>query len=320
MNKSPRISIIIAIFNAENYLPSCIEDLLAQTMQDVELLFIDDGSTDGTAGICDEYAQKDSRIRVFHEQHQGVAHARQKGIENAKGEYTIHIDADDKIAPTMLEEMYDAASESNADMLICDYLEIRNSGAVYHSQKPTSLSAEGVANDMIRGKLYGSLWNKLIRTACFQENDVRFRNDLTMREDMFFIFDTLPYISKIAYLPKAFYNYDRTSNTTSLTNTYLVEDKRYYVQGIKCHEAALRSSLVNHANKNRISKSLLNIAYITLSGNMFNKEEWLNTFSQHVELFRDIEMSYKKRLVLFAINHHYKTASIIRSYIAKVSK
>lgn len=317
---SPVISIIIAVYNAESYLSKGIENILAQTFSNFEILLVDDGSTDTTVEICDRYANKDTRIRVFHEQHQGVAHARQKGIENVQGEYTIHIDADDKITPTMLEEMYDAARETNADMLICDYVEIRNSGTVYHSQKPTSLSAEGVANDMIQGKLYGALWNKLIRTTCFRGNNVSFHKDLTMREDMFFVFDTLPYCSKIAYLPKAFYNYDKTRNASSLTNTYLSEDKNYYTQEIKWHDAALNSSLVNKSNKVHVINSLLNIAYITLSGNMFTKTEWKNIFSQFREAFMSATMSYKKRLVMMALNDRYMTASIIRSFISKLRR
>lgn len=317
---SPVISIIIAVYNAESYLSKGIEDILAQTFSNFEILLVDDGSTDTTVKICDRYANKDTRIRVFHEQHQGVAHARQKGIENVQGEYTIHIDADDKITPTMLEEMYNAAKGANADFLICDYMEVNNNGTFYHAQRPTSLTPEGLVNDMTRRKLYGALWNKLIRTSCFQDNKVGFREDLNMSEDMFFVFDVLPYCSKIVYLPKAFYSYDRTRNISSLTNMYLSEDKSFYLQEIRWNDAVLKTPLVSKKNKENVSNTLLNIAYITLSGNIFTKAEWQNAFSQYRDVFKTATKSYKKRLVLMALNRHYLLASAIRTFISKLRR
>ncbi len=312
----PVISIIIAIYNAESYLSKGIEDILAQTFSNFEILLVDDGSTDTTVEICDRYANKDTRIRVFHEQHQGVARARQVGINNACGIYTIHIDADDNISPNMLEEMYNSAKDSGADILICDYMEVNHHGPIYHAQRPTVLTQEGVTNDLIQGKLYGALWNKLIRTSCFQDNNVCFREDLTMREDMFFVLDVLPYCSKIAYLPEALYSYDKTSNASSLTNTYLSEDRKYYVQELKWHETALKNTLVSKENKEHVSNSLLNIAYITLSGNIFTKAEWKKSFSKYNDVFEKAANNYKKRLVLMAINKHYHLASTIRAFLS----
>ena len=310
------ISIIVAAYNAEAYLAKGIEGILNQSFEAFELLLVDDGSTDSTGVICDEYARKDSRIHVYHEKHQGVAHARQVGINNACGIYTIHIDADDHISRNMLEEMYNSAKDSGADILICDYMEVNKHVTTYHTQQPTFLTPVGIANDMIEGKLYGALWNKLIRTSCFQDNNVCFREDLTMREDMFFVFDVLPYCSKIAYLPDAFYSYDKTSNASSLTNTYLSEDKKYYVQELKWHETALKNTLVNKKNKEHVSNSLLNIAYITLSGNIFTKAEWEEAFSKYKDVFEIAANSYKKKLVLMAINNHYYLASRIRAFLS----
>lgn len=317
---SPVISIIIAVYNAESYLSKGIEDILAQTFSNFEILLVDDGSTDTTVEICDRYANKDTRIRVFHEQHQGVAHARQKGIENVQGEYTIHIDADDQISHNMLEEMYNAAKGADADFLICDYMEVNNNGTFYHTQRPTSLTPEGLVNDMTRRKLYGALWNKLIRTSCFQDNKVGFHEDLNMSEDMFFVFDVLPYCSKIVYLPKAFYSYDRTRNISSLTNMYLSEDKSFYLQEIRWNDAVLKTPLVSKKNKENVSNTLLNIAYITLSGNIFTKAEWQNAFSQYRDVFKTATKSYKKRLVLMALNRHYLLASAIRTFISKLRR
>lgn len=317
---SPLISVIVAVYNGGLFIRKGISSILEQSLCNIELIIVNDGSTDETEIICNEYSRKDPRVHVFHEKHQGVAHARQVGINNACGIYTIHIDADDQISHNMLEEMYNAAKGANADFLICDYMEVNNNGTFYHAQRPTSLTPEGLVNDMTRRKLYGALWNKLIRTSCFQDNKVGFHEDLNMSEDMFFVFDVLPYCSKIVYLPKAFYSYDRTRNISSLTNMYLSEDKSFYLQEIRWNDAVLKAPLVSKKNKENVSNTLLNIAYITLSGNIFTKAEWQNAFSQYRDVFKTATKSYKKRLVLMALNRHYLLASAIRTFISKLRR
>lgn len=320
MLKCPSVTVLLAAFNAEAFIHRNIDGLLAQTVSDFEVLLIDDGSTDGTGEVCDDYARKDSRIRVFHEQHRGVAHARQVGIEHAWGEYTIHVDVDDTISPTMLEEMYQAAKKTNADMLICDYMEQNKDGSIYHVQKPTALTKEAVVDDLISGKIYGALWNKLIRTSVFRDNQVGFRQELRMREDLFFVFDVLPFVAKIAYLPKAFYTYDRTNNSCSLTNTYLREDRNYYDQEVLWHKTALSNTLVRDEQKCRLRESLLNYAYITLIGDIYNKAEWFEAFAPCRQIFNSSCKSYKRRLVECALNGHYLSASTIRRMLALIGK
>ena len=203
-------------------------------------------------------------------------------------------------------------------MLICDYKEKNRDGEVYHCQRPTRLDAKAVLNDLVDGKLYGSLWNKLIRTSCYREHDVRFRQALTMREDMFFIFDVMPYMESIAYLPKAFYTYDKTSNANSLTNTYLVENRHYYDQEILWHQVALENALVGDAQKVRLRNALMNDAYITLSGHFFSKEEWQQQFSCYLQHIEEASPFYKRWLVIRALNGHYRFSSNIRKLIAKI--
>lgn len=318
MTEHPQISIVVAVYNAEAFLPDCIEAVLSQTYGNFDLLLVDDGSIDNTAIICDDYAAKDARIRVFHERHAGVAHARQIGIENALGKYTIHIDADDKIVSSLLEDMYFAAEESNADLLICDYHEIKKEGTVYHVQQPTALNHHAVANDIIEGKLYGALWNKLIRTSCFKDNRIGFHQDLSMREDMFFVLDVLPYISQVAYLPKTLYFYDKTNNNQSLTNTYLVENRHYYEQEVKWCGTVLNHELITPANKSRTIRLLLNYAYITLQGNIIDEKDWYLMFQPFKSVFQRQKQSHKKWLVLLALTGHYSLASKIRGCFSKL--
>ena len=312
----PSISVVLAAYNAKAYIRNAIEGVLAQTLSDFELLIVDDGSTDGTDKLCDEYAKNDARIRIFHEQHRGVTHARQVAICHARGKYIIRIDADDKTAPYMLEEMLYAAEEANADMLICNYWELSTKGCVSITQQPSGLSPATVANDLLEGRLFGALWNKMFRTSCIKKNNIHFHQGLDLREDIVFVLDTLPYIERIAYLPKAFYTYDRHANANSLSNTYLTENRHYYEQEILWHKAALDCPLINSDNKRRFMSGLLNYAYITLSGKFYSAEEWTAVFQPCYEMFREVGASYKRRMVLWALKGHFSSASLLRRVIA----
>lgn len=215
----PKVSVIVPVYKAENYIRRCLDSLLAQTMPDFELLLIDDGSPDRSGAICDEYAEKDSRIRVFHKENGGVASARQMGIENAIGEYSIHCDPDDWAEPDMLEELYAKAKETDADMVICDFYENRQAGQRYVSQHIPNMHHSSVLEHLVAGTLHGSTWNKLIRNCLYRKYSVKFPLQMTYCEDLFVVCSLLQHAIKVAYLPNAFYHYDMTVNVNSLSAT-----------------------------------------------------------------------------------------------------
>ncbi len=121
MQPTPFLSIIVPVYNVESYLAECLNSILAQTFTDFEVLLIDDGSTDGSSALCDEYAGMDSRIRCFHKENGGHMSARQEGFRNARGTYTAFVDSDDWIAPAMYEQMCGAAIKYDADVVCCNY-------------------------------------------------------------------------------------------------------------------------------------------------------------------------------------------------------
>lgn len=214
--KGPLISVIVPIYKAESYLHRCVDSLLAQTFTDFELLLIDDGSPDKSGELCDEYARKDNRIRVFHKENGGVSSARQKGMDEACGEYIIHADPDDWVEPNMLEELYREAIEKNADMVICDYILENRGGSVICKQNPKECTAKGILLQMMHHQLHGSCWNKFIRRACYDKYNVRFPKGMDLWEDLYVICSLLHYPIKCSYLPKAFYHYDVVSNKNSI--------------------------------------------------------------------------------------------------------
>lgn len=213
--QSPKISVIVPVYKAETYLHRCINSILAQTFTDFEVLLIDDGSPDRSGEICDEFAQKDKRVRVFHKENGGVSSARQCGIDNAYGEYTIHVDPDDWVEICMLEELYTKAVKDDADMVICDYFVNKATKQIYQKQQPSLLDHETVLKELFQ-QLHGSCCNKLIKRTCYINHNIKFCPDLNCREDLLFNVLLLVFNIKIAYIPQAYYHYDNYSNANSL--------------------------------------------------------------------------------------------------------
>ena len=311
------ISVIITTYNASLFLCSCLERILRQSHLNFELLLINDGSTDSTGEICDEYAKKDKRIKVFHEQHKGVAHARQVGLDNAKGEYILYIDADDIIEPTMLVELYNTAKMTDAELVICDYTELTNSGTVYRKQEPTSRTGIGVLEDILNGILYGALWNKLIKTDCIRKSQAMFPVDLTMREDLVFLAQVLPTIYNVEYMPKSLYGYERR-NTSSLTNNYVNESIQYYRQELLWNRYVIDNQGVSLRIRNKRLQYYHELAYITLRSDLLSKEDWKTFFVPYAQRMKLVGIGYKKALVLLALNGHFTIARIIRTIISKI--
>ena len=120
---SPIISVIIPIYNVEEFLPKCIDSVLNQTLKNVEIILVDDGSTDNSSIICDEYALLDNRITVIHKKNEGLSASRNIGIDVAKGNYLAFVDSDDWIEESMFEIMYNTIVTNDADMVVCNYYE-----------------------------------------------------------------------------------------------------------------------------------------------------------------------------------------------------
>lgn len=216
-NKS-LVSIIVPVYKAEKYIHQCIDSLLTQTYRNIEVILVDDGSPDNCGKICDEYAAKDCRVKVIHQQNGGVSVARQTGIDHATGEYSIHADPDDWVELNMIEELVAKAVADNADMVICDFYRESKSEKTYDCQNPgDDLSASAVLRKILSQQLHGSCCNKLVNRSRIE--GIGFTpEDLCILEDELYNIRILARKIKVSYLPKAFYHY-RVENEHSLCNT-----------------------------------------------------------------------------------------------------
>ena len=128
--EKPLLSIIVPVYDVENYLQKCIDSILAQTFTDFELILVDDGSPDNCPALCDAAAAKDARIRVLHQKNGGLSAARNAGLDVARGEWIGFVDSDDYIAPEMYETLYKAMQSTGADLALCDYVKVDETGAL----------------------------------------------------------------------------------------------------------------------------------------------------------------------------------------------
>lgn len=311
---NPKISVIVPVYKAEHYLARCVDTLLAQTFDDFEVILVDDGSPDNSGAICDEYALKDKRVRVIHQPNAGVSMARQKGLDNARGEYVIHADPDDWVEPDMLKELYAKAKEEDADMVICDFYGHYGGKVVYERQQPSSLDHNTVLCDMFK-HLLGSCWNKLVRRVCFLKFDIHFSEGVSFCEDLLINSTLLRHNIKVAYLPNAFYHYDCCINSNSLVRkkTYATfeKDKRL----ILLFEKALSSSVVVEKAKSHMSYLLLLRAF---EGHFFSSREYRRRCRSYIQYSFDTHDFLMGSLLYFSCLGFYHLMFLLWNLLRKI--
>ena len=208
----PKVSVIIPVYRAEKFIHECIGSVLNQTHTDLELILVDDGSPDNSGAICDEYALKDNRIKVFHQQNGGVCAARNKGLDMATGDYILFLDSDDYMPKDALETLYNDATQNDADIAIgrmfcnTESAEFDNNLQVWTGTEALIKASED------HPALYGC-WSKLFKRELVE--DVRFVEGRKVHEDGYFLFLTLIKLPTITVRNKCTYIYRNNPDSAS---------------------------------------------------------------------------------------------------------
>lgn len=254
MQDDKLISVIVTAYNIENYLPRCVDSLLAQTYEPMEIILVDDGSTDGTAGICDEYARKSSLIRVIHKENGGPSSARNEGLKIAKGDYIGYVDGDDWTEPDMYKDMLRACLDTGAQIAICSYRQVGEGAEEVHpTGKVLSLSRQEALELYISGNpqyhIYHSVWSKLFERKVIE--DIRFPEG-RKSEDIMYTTWALTRASKCVFLDTLYYNY-MVDRSGSIMNSRLHErrfqdeipfwkEQMKYLKGLGMEELAEKAA------------------------------------------------------------------------------
>ncbi len=288
------ISVIIPVYNAEAFISRCIESLLAQTFQNIELILVDDGSSDSSKSICEQYATSDNRVRIISQPNRGVAMARQAGIDAAMGEFSIHVDPDDWVEPTMLEELYDSAIKSDADMVICDFMIDFTDRSYCASQRIRKCEPKYCLNRMMYGRIHGSLCNKLIRTNLYNKYNIHFFDGINYCEDYLTCVQLFIQKIRIAYIPKAFYHYDQVVNENSATRRYTKETLKTQFRFFEKLRSILRGR-----QKKALSHVITVIAFDSYYYDILSSTEFADTFCKYRWHFLRSKYKFKRRIALY---------------------
>lgn len=231
MNIKPKISVIVPVYNAEKYLCKCIESILSQTFTNFELLLINDGSKDRSGEICEEFARKDGRIKVFHQSNGGVSSARNKGLDNFCGEYICFIDSDDWIEPEYLGSFFVHALQKNESAFIVQdiYQESAEKTEILFNFPCKTFYENEFYVLFYRVKLFcfGGPFAKLYNSDIINNHSIRFSENINYGEDLLFMLEYFQYVKIVCVLSKAFYHYT-WNNLNSLSRSYSSFESEFY--------------------------------------------------------------------------------------------
>lgn len=222
MQQEIKFSILVPVYNVEKYLVECVESVLQQTYQNFELILVDDGSTDSSGTICDEYAQKDSRIKVFHKPNGGLFHTRRYSEQFATGDYVVFLDSDDYIRKDTLEVLLKYITEYGSDCIIYGFSRVTDGGKVTHT-----VSDKLMANITDKRWMYvrilsdsscNAVWRKAVKRELVRTEDLSKYYSISMGEDLIQTMEILQNAKNFSFIPEVLYFY--RTNPQSITQTF----------------------------------------------------------------------------------------------------
>lgn len=224
------VSVIVAVYNIRKYLNRCIRSIVSQSYKNLDIILVDDGSTDGSSKICDEWARKDKRISVIHKKNGGLSDARNEGLKKAKGKYICFIDGDDYIEQELIDLTYNSVLDNNADIVIYSNYSVNNKGKIRKQlvSNRKLYSGTEIMNILFK-KCIGTLpknksdyeigfspWGRLYRRKLLVNNGIFFKSERTLiYEDLMFLLDLMPVVKRAVILNRPLYDY--CENMDSLT-------------------------------------------------------------------------------------------------------
>lgn len=295
------ISVIVPVYNSENYLSECIDSLINQTYKNFELILVDDGSTDKSARMCDEYAIKDSRIKVVHKENGGVSSARNVGLQLSQGEYIQFVDSDDYVKPEFLSILINSIEQNNSQISVCKASTIHINGTKSKSKSKVSENItldRKEATSFLFNEMNNALWNKLISKDAIK--DIIFEEGCTFGEDPYFLIQVLNNCERVSFVADELYCYRK--NEGSITTTKFSEkkfDQVYFKDKMYYFIQEYFPDLIPLAKKWRFT-SRLNICRMLYLNDMQNQYKTIR-----VEYSNFMHQEYKE--VKFSLSKKEKT-------------
>lgn len=328
--KQLKISTIIPIYNAEKYLRRCLDSVISQSYANIEIILVNDGSTDNSGVICDEYKQNDTRIKVLHKQNSGVSEARNSALDLVEGDYIHFVDADDWIEKDTYKKLVQLIDLDNTNYDIIKFYGYNSNNDIINKIPFKGCYSDKELEDIILsyvGSLnFGGLfimgvpWLYLINNQLIQDHHIRFNKDLSRCEDRLFIITTLLQAKNLLIIDDVFYHYETSAG--SLSNKYdsfRWEQEKLYLTELQREYSKCKSShFVDNANSRIVNEYYLR-ALISVDNEFFSQNT--NSFKQHYSNIKKIlndpalvsksenikteKLDLKRKISLFLIKRRY---------------
>ena len=316
----PEISVIVPVYKVEPYIHKCVDSILTQTFTDYELILVDDGSPDTCGNICDEYARKDSRVRVYHIENGGVSNARNIGIGYATGDYIQFIDGDDCINEGVFNEYISILNKEEYDIIFSPYNKVDHGGNIL---KTVDLNYSGCTNkekildEFVKNQVdtgyYGWISNKLIRLDIIKKHNLKFDEKITLAEDLDFFLDVYKYSDKYYFSNKISFNYLQEAQNSSIL---LYDNLDYYIQlliNLKMKDFIIQSGYYKGENKNILDYRIVDYIFYIVFYTKLDKSNIKNKVKKLYEnknIMNSIQvkltLSFKNIVIRFIRKNRYK--------------
>lgn len=305
-NNYPQISVIVPVYNVERYLPCCIESILNQDFKNFELLLINDGSKDKSGNICDEYAQKDKRVKVFHKKNEGVSIARNLGINHAQGEYIAFIDSDDYIDVNYLSILM----KDSADLVVTGYIQFaddQEDKIVYHSSFIKTIYHIGEFKEglsLLLNRNHTTPWNKLFRFNIIKKYHIYFDPKIRFAEDTVFVQTYLFHCNTIVFQDGMPYHYRSYTNNDSFFRYSLTSNEYIHTMQmeLQAYENLVNKfGLPNQKSCNSTIKDILMVYYRNISKSKFT----FKGYSDYKHTMKLLCPTVSFGDLLYALSYHF---------------
>ena len=300
----PIISIIIPIYKSEKFIKKCSCSLFEQTLNNIEYIFINDSTPDNSISllnnIINHYPNREEKFKIINlEKNQGVANARNVGIENATGEYVIHCDSDDWVDNDMYERLYQKAKETNADIVACNFRhEFSDFQYDFHQQYADNM--EENTKRLINGKIFPSLCTSLTRRSLITKNNISFPVGLNMGEDLFFNLQLYLHANKIVSMDWAPYHYRHTEDSSCVQRTRKSIDSDIAIAGMIERLMKERNLYEKYAKDIEYRKFFSKLPLMEDLNNRNNHQAWLSIFPEtNKNIWEYDQLDWKRKTELW---------------------
>jgi len=340
---NPKVSVIVPVYNGEKYLCQCIDSILNQQLKEIEVILVNDGSSDNSGKICDDYATKDQRVRVLHIENQGVSNARNRGIEISSGDFIAFVDADDWIDEQMYMVMLEKITKEKADIIICSHITFdgeseqllgfpwKNDCLFERETIKEKVIPAFISNMDINGKkqqvIMGSVWKCLFSKDLIRKNSIQFDTRIRYTEDLIFILYAFSKSQKVVFITHPYYHYRCDIKIKSATTQRYIKNaysslklSQEYIYRI-LQEFDILGRMSKQIEWRNTSNVLMCVANLFAEGCPYTFKEKIketrffikdSKFKKSIEIIGTSDFSPKQKILVMLLTH--SLVSVVITY------